>query len=338
MNCNIGAPLEKRHDPKDPAASTGRSPTESEPTRSDLSPNDLTRPQSCVWSQGRLNLRKLCDKDGLCAACPRDKALRESAEKNSQARRQGKIPMAPDGRIAFTRERLQLLPRGERPCLLYANGLIDYKICCKNYECVFCEFDRYFSEQHQVHAVVRPLDVLNVRGFRLPQGYYFHTGHAWVRIEEKAEVSVGIDDFALRLLGPLDSIEAPLIGNHVRQGQPTLRIACGRGAASILSPVSGVVSALNLSVKDDALLAGEDPYARGWIFKVHTENLRLDLKGLLIGREYVKYLQQEVERLTREIEMISGRSVTPDLDTDKELSAQLPDIGWERLVRLFIEA
>jgi glycine cleavage system H lipoate-binding protein len=317
-------------------ASASPAPFEARAPESPLPSNGLNRPQSCVWSQGRLNLRKLCDKEGRCAECPLDKALRESAEKNSAARRQGKIPLAPEGRIAFTRERLQLLPKGERPCLLYANGLIDYKICCKNYECVFCEFDRYFSEQHQVHAVVRPLDVLNVRGFRMPQGYYFHTGHAWVRIEENADVSIGLDDFALRLLGPLDLIEAPLIGNRVEQGRPSLRIGRGKHRAAIHMPVSGVVSAINLSLKDNAALASEDPYARGWILKIHTDNLRQDLKNLLIGNEYANYLRQETERLTREIEMIKGERALP-ADSGKAWAEQIPDIGWERLKRLFFE-
>jgi glycine cleavage system H lipoate-binding protein len=311
------------------------SPDQTPPT--DPSPSGLTRPKSCVWSQGRLNLRRLCDQDGRCAECPLDKALQESAEKNREARRQGKIPLAPDGRIAFTRERLQLLPKGERPCLLYANGLIDYKICCKNYECVFCEFDRYFSEQHHVHAVVRPLDVLNVRGFRMPQGYYYHRGHTWVRVAEKADVTIGLDDFALRLLGTLDRIEAPRIGNDVVQGQPT--IAIGRGAQTTLlrSPVGGVVSTINLAVKENAALAAEDPYAGGWILRVHTDNLRQDLKNLLIGSEYAKHLEQDIQRLLREIEMVRGEMPLPDIAAENEIADHLPDIGWQRAVRLFME-
>lgn len=298
----------------------------------------VARPRSCVWSQGRLNLRKLCDKDHRCAECPLDKSLSESAEKNRDARRQGKIPLTPDGRVAFTRERLQLLPEGERPCLLYANGLIDYKICCKNYECLFCEFDRYFSEQHQVHAIVRPLDVLNIRGFRIPQGYYFHLGHTWVRIEKDADVSIGLDDFASRLLGPLDHIDAPLIGNAVSQGKPVIVIGRGSHKASVLSPVSGVVSTINLFVKENAAIVGEDPYARGWILKVHTSNLRQDLKNMLIGSEAVDQLEQEIERLLREIAMTTDVSALSNPEAGNDITNHLPDLGWERLVRLFLTA
>jgi len=328
--------LKKDPKQKEPPEHSGNVFPESNTLQPDRKRFGLSQPQSCVWSQGRLNLRKLCDKDHRCAECPLDKSLSESAKKNRDARRQGKIPLAPDGRIAFTRERLQLLPKGERPCLLYANGLIDYKICCKNYECVFCEFDRYFSEQHQVHAVVRPLDVLNVRGFRMPQGYYFHLGHTWVRIEENADVSIGLDDFALRLLGPLDHIDTPLIGNAVSQGKPVIIIGRGSNKASVLSPVSGVVSAINLSVKENAAIAAEDPYAHGWILKVHTENLRHDLKNLLIGSEAVQQLEQEIDRLLREIEMTTGVSTITGTRIVNEITGHLPDIGWKRLVRLFL--
>jgi glycine cleavage system H lipoate-binding protein len=329
-----------KKDPQKKALPAGSSevPVKASTSQPELMPSIPSRPRSCVWRQGRLNLRKLCDKDRRCAECPLDKSLSESATKNREARRQGKIPLAPDGRIAFTRERLQLLPKGERPCLLYANGLIDYKICCKNYECLFCEFDRYFSEQHQVHAIVRPLDVLHVRGFRMPQGYYFHMGHAWVRIEEKSDVSIGLDDFTLCLLGPLDHIDVPLIGNTIHQDKPLITIGRGRHSATVLSPVSGVVSTINLSVKENPVIANEDPYARGWILKVHADNLRQDLKNLLIGSESVKQLEQEIERLLREIEMTTGRSLSFGTDVHDGMTHHLPDIGWERLVRLFFTA
>ena len=60
-----------------------------------------------------------------------------------------------------------------------------------------------------VHAVVKPVSTLDIHGFKIPQGYYLHRGHAWVKIEEDREVRVGMDDFALRLLGPPDAIVSP---------------------------------------------------------------------------------------------------------------------------------
>jgi glycine cleavage system H lipoate-binding protein len=327
--------LSDRQNPKDPRAPADTSgQSNSAPIDNPPEPFSPFQPRSCVWSQGRLDMNKLCDKSHRCHECPLDRALQDAAEKNRTARRQGKIPLTPNGRIAYTRERLKMLPDGERPCLLYANGLIDYKICCSNYECVFCEFDRYFTEQYQVHAMVRPLDVMNIRGFRLPQGYYYHLGHTWVRIEEKAEVCVGIDDFALRLIGALDGIELPFVGHEIQQGQNGFHIQRGDRKITLQMPVGGIVSAINLTAKEKTGLIIEDPYAGGWLIKVQTHNLRQDLKHLTIGSEAVAWLNREVDRLNHEIESSGGAPLDAAVENDPP--AAVPNIGWEKLGRLFL--
>ncbi len=282
-------------------------------------------------------MNKLCHKSHRCSECPLDKALQDAAEKNRTARRQGKIPLTPNGRIAYTRERLKMLPDGERPCLLYANGLIDYKICCNHYECVFCEFDRYFTEQYQVHAVVRPLDIMNIQGFRLPQGYYYHMGHTWVRIEEKAEVCVGIDDFALRLMGPVDHFELPFVGDEIRQGQTVFKAQRDAQQVSLQMPVTGIVIAINLAAREKPTLVREDPYASGWLIKAQTQNLRRDLKHLTLGSEAVDWLNREIDRLNHEIESTGGLAHDGAVTADGDLTTTAPPpIGWERLGRLFL--
>ena len=294
------------------------------------------KPRSCVWSQGRLDMNKVCEKSHRCSECPLDKALQDAAEKNRNARRQGKIPLTPNGRIAYTRERLKMLPDGERPCLLYANGLIDYKICCSNYECVFCEFDRYFTDQYHVHAVVRPLDIMNIQGFRLPQGYYFHLGHTWVRVEEKAEVCIGIDDFVLRLAGGVDRIELPFVGDEIPRGHTVFKACRGSHQMTLQMPVNGIVTAINLAAREKPAIVAEDPYASGWLVKVQARNLRRDLKHLTIGSETVEWLNHEIDRLNREFESIGGAPVDGPPAGDRDPAAAAPLIDWERLGRLFL--
>ncbi len=320
---------------------SGSSPTsphriESVPVEKALEPFQPFKPRSCVWSQGRLEMNRLCNKSHRCNECPLDKALKDAAEKNRTARRQGKIPLTPNGRIAYTRERLKMLPDGERPCLLYANGLIDYKICCSNYECVFCEFDRYFTEQYQVHAVVRPLDIMNIQGFRLPQGYYYHLGHTWVRVEERAEVCVGIDDFAMQLMGPVEQFDLPFVGHEIHQGQTIFRARRDAESINMQMPVSGIVSAINLAAKEKPALVSEDPYASGWLIKVQAQDLRRDLKYLTIGSESVDWLKREIGRLNREIESIGGLPTDGNQAGNSDPKTAEPPIDWQRLSRLFL--
>ena len=77
---------------------------------------------------------------------------------------------------------------------------IGFRACTNEYLCGNCEFDQYFDDQYAVHAVVKPVDVLDIDGFKIPQGFYLHKGHTWVKIEKDQTVRVGLDDFALRML------------------------------------------------------------------------------------------------------------------------------------------
>ena len=161
--------------------------------------------------------RKFCEIDYHCEACRFDRAMRRTARENNQLRQKGEISKGKSGRIVYWKDRLRDLPAWKQPCLHHMKGRIDFRACTHDYQCGNCEFDQYFSDQYTVHAVVRPVDVLDVKGFKLPHGYYLHRGHTWVKIEEGSTVRIGLDDFALRLLGPLDRVEAPLMGKQVEQ-------------------------------------------------------------------------------------------------------------------------
>ena len=239
----------------------------------------------CVWTRGGIKKNVSCELDYQCRECAFDKALWEVAAENRRHRREcGQInPKWED--VFFCRDRLKKLPVGKRPCIHYANGHTDYRPCNYDFTCETCEFDQYFKDEHTVYAVSRPVDVMDVRGFKMPQGYYFHEGHTWVKVEEDNDVRIGLDEFALRLLGPLDAITMPLVGSKIRQGQEDIHLHRESNSARVLSPVSGIVTAINAELLDKGFLANDDPYAGGWIMRVHSDSLRQDIQNLLIGEQ-----------------------------------------------------
>ena len=231
---------------------------------------------------------------------------------------------------------MKALPLSQRPCLHHLEGRISFKVCTNDYACSRCEFDQYFDDEYTVHAVVRPVEVLDVEGITVPQGYYLHPGHAWVKIEEGSSVRVGIDDFALRLLGPLDRIEAPLIGKAVQQGEPRLLVNRGEHRASLLSPLSGVITAVNPKVRDQGRMANQDPYAEGWVMTLHPQNLRKELRGLMIAGETEGFIEQEVDHLHRLIEEVSAPLAVDGGTLGKDVFGAMPQLGWERLTKSFL--
>ena len=184
--------------------------------------------------------------------------------------------------------------------------------------------------------MVSPIGVLDVKGFKVPQGYYFHPGHTWVKFEEGSSLRVGIDDFALRLLGPLDRVAAPLLGKEVKQGRGDVEVFRGSHQASVLSPVSGVVTAINPKLRDHGEIANQDPYSEGWVMNVHSNSLRQDLKNLMINNETSTFMDGQVERLYQEIEEVAGPLAADGGHLGHDIYGSMPNLGWERLTKVFL--
>jgi glycine cleavage system H lipoate-binding protein len=280
--------------------------------------------------------RKFCEIDYHCEACRFDRALRRTARENSRLSQKDEISKGKSGGIVYWKDRLRELPTWKQPCLHHMKGRIDFRACTHDYQCGNCEFDQYFSDQYTVHAVVRPVDVLDVKGFKLPHGYYLHPGHAWVKIEEGSTVRVGLDDFALRLLGPLDRVEAPLMGKQVEQDRDDILLSRSSNTARVQSPISGVVTDINPGLREKGNLANQDPYTRGWVMRLHSDNLRADLKNLMIGEQAGEYLDDEIDRLYRVIEEEAGPLAADGGYLGDDIFGNLPKTSWQKLTRLFL--
>ncbi len=290
----------------------------------------------CLWTQAGVVQEKVCDSDYECAPCSYDIDMRRIAEKNRKRRERGDILKGANSHVVFWKDRLKDLPLSRRPCIHHMKQRIEFRSCTNEYVCGDCEFDQYFHDQHTVHAVVKPVDVLSVQGFKIPQGYYLHRGHAWMKLEEGSEVRVGLDDFSLRLLGPLDRIESPLVGKEVSQGVGGIKINRGEYKAEVLSPVSGVVTAINHKLMEDGRMAGTDPYTEGWVMRIHSNSLRDDIKHLLIGNETGEYIKNEVRSLHNVIEEEAGPLAADGGLLTEDIFGKIPQLKWDKLTKLFL--
>jgi glycine cleavage system H lipoate-binding protein len=304
--------------------------------RTTATPTDGT--SACFWMQAGVVRRKECRLDYQCQECRFDQAMRQAARKAAQARAAGKPLAGAPGKIVFWKDKLNERPPWQQPCVHHMKGQIDFKACTNEYRCDSCEFDQYFQDQFAVHAVVNPVDVLDVHGFKIPQGYYLHPGHTWIKIEEGGEVRVGLDDFALRLLGPFDGIELPLMGKEIVQERSQFLGMRQHLQARILSPISGVVTDVNPDIREKPGAASRSPYSSGWMVRVHAGDLRGDLKRLMIGAETVDFLKNEVDRLYQVIEEEAGPLAADGGYLADDIFGHLPQLDWDRLTRLFLRS
>jgi glycine cleavage system H lipoate-binding protein len=214
---------------------------------------------------------------------------------------------------------------------------IDFRLCTQDYHCGSCDFDQFFFDEFTVHASVRPVEVFRVEGYRIPHGYYCHRGHAWVKLEEGSMVTVGLDDFAHRVLGPVERIESPLLGKTVERDRGQITLVRGHRSARALCPVSGIVTAVNAETRENAKAAGHSPYEKGWIMRVHAPDLRTDLKGLLLGAETHAFLEGEIDRVQRLVEETAGPLAADGGMLADDLCSRMPELEWDRLSRLVLQ-
>jgi glycine cleavage system H lipoate-binding protein len=286
--------------------------------------------------QAEVVRRRECATDYACTACRFDRALRRTARANRRVRLRGGAPSGRRGAIVSWKVRLRELPAWRRPCIHHLKQRIAFRACNQDYRCGSCDFDQYFSDQFSVHAAVRPVAVRDVGGVKLPQGYYLHRGHCWVKIEEGGEVRVGLDDFALRVLGPPDRIEAPLVGKELKTDAAGIALNRGALTARLLSPVGGVVTDVNPALRERGALASADPYAGGWVLRVHAGDLRTDLKRLMIGEQAADFLSGEIDRLYGMIEEKAGPLAADGGHLGQDIFGHLPQLGWGVLTAAFL--
>ncbi|MBO3672251.1 glycine cleavage system protein GcvH [Acinetobacter soli] len=108
--------------------------------------------------------------------------------------------------------------------------------------------------------------------------------HEWARIEGDLVVT-GISDHAQDALGDLVYVEVPEVGSRVTAGEQAGVVESVKTASDIHAPVSGVVVEVNTALEDDPDFINDEPYAKGWIYKIKPDNLS-DVDNLLSNTDY----------------------------------------------------
>ncbi len=166
--------------------------------------------------------------------------------------------------------------------------------------------------------------------FHVPDGVYLHPGHTWARLEGDGLVSVGLDDFAHKLVGPA-TVEPPVVGTRVAQGEPAVELRDEDRGVAMLSPVDGTVVAVNPRIRGHGAL--EDPYGAGWLFKVKAPRLAANLRQLHADAPARRMLDEAGDtlalRLAPELGQVLQDGGTPVHGIARALAGE----RWDELAR-----
>ena len=175
-----------------------------------------------------------------------------------------------------------------------------------------------------------------VGGFAVPEHLRYHPGHTWALSESPNLIRVGMDDFASKLTGKVESIALPQRGQWIRQGQKVCTVHRDGCAVDMVSPVEGSVTDINMALLKDPKLALSDPYGEGWLVTMHAPDAKTSFRNLLGGSLARWWTEESASRLQHRMPLAFAGALAQDGGVAvNDLSAQIPDQEWLPLAKEF---
>lgn len=125
---------------------------------------------------------------------------------------------------------------------------------------------------------------------KIPNELKYTKTHEWVKNDDEY-LTVGITDHAQTMLGDLVYVELPEVESSLESGQECAVVESVKAAADVYCPIPGEVIEVNIAVIENPQLVNEDPYGRGWLFRVRP--VEKTSSEFLNADEYSKVVASE---------------------------------------------
>lgn len=124
-----------------------------------------------------------------------------------------------------------------------------------------------------------------------PKDRKYTKTHEWIKIENN-EAVIGITDHAQDSLGDITFIELPKVGAKLKKNGECGVIESVKAASDLYSPASGSVIEVNEALETTPEDVNNDPYEKGWIFKISGVN-QSEIADLMDAAAYETFLETE---------------------------------------------
>jgi CheY-like chemotaxis protein len=171
--------------------------------------------------------------------------------------------------------------------------------------------------------------------FSIPGGVLISTGHCWASLAEDGSARIGLDDFAKKLLGRVDSIDFPNIGMAVKAGQPLFSVNQGPRRAQFHAPLSGKVVKINEDLRGHCAMLEEMSYGENWVCVIDGDDLDAELSRLKIGKSAIAFFQEDLERFQALAQKAKGREASDPSSLCIGAIEKLDDARWATTVKEF---
>lgn len=124
---------------------------------------------------------------------------------------------------------------------------------------------------------------------KIIEGLYYSESHEYVKVEGDYGY-IGITDYAQNALGNVVYVDMPEVDDEVSAGEEFGAVESVKAASDLISPITGVVVAVNEELEDQPELINGDAYAN-WIIKVTIADSS-ELNSLMDAKAYTAFCEK----------------------------------------------
>ncbi len=190
----------------------------------------------------------------------------------------------------------------------------------------------------------KALGILTAKILKIPQGLFYSRNHTWMFMERTGAAKVGLDDLLLHITGEVKFNTLKKPGDMIAKGELLTEIDQNGKLLSITSPVSGKILDTNAMLNEHPGILNEDPYGKGWIYKIKPTNWMAEVKSCYFAEEASLWSEKELVRF-KDFLAVTMRNHSPDasmviLQDGGELAdhslASMPDECWKEFQKEFL--
>ena len=144
--------------------------------------------------------------------------------------------------------------------------------------------------------IQKTLGILTAKVLRIPQGVFYSNNHTWTFLEKSGTAKVGLDDLLLHITGEVKLFNLKKNGESIKKGEVIAEIEHQGKVLQICSPISGDIVNFNSTLIENPGILNDDPYEKGWMFKIKPLNWISDTNKYHLAEEATQWSVNELQR------------------------------------------
>jgi glycine cleavage system H protein len=135
-------------------------------------------------------------------------------------------------------------------------------------------------------------DGLKAGKYEVPEDLRYTKDHEWLKVTGVDEALVGITHYAADMLHDIVFVTLPAVGARLEMGKAAATVESVKSVSDVFSPASGEVVAVNGELAQHPELINQDPYGKGWFFKIKASSLASDRATMMDPASYAALVER----------------------------------------------